>query len=383
MVDRINLFEPTLPSISKKLLGECVKKNEISTYSKKIINSFEKEISILSGSKHTVAVNSGSVALYLSFKSLGIKSNDLVIMPSYTFIATGTSVIYAGGKPWLFDINSNQLTIDLKQVELALKNDTYKKGKFYYYKKTHSRIFAICPVYTLGFLPDLVKIKKIARKYNLKIIADAACALGSKYNNKKLSYYNDCVCYSFNGNKSFTSGGGGAISMNNKKIWKNCSLLSTNGKIGNYFHKILGHNFKITGLHAAIGLGQLKNFKKIKTQRNKIKNNYLKFFKNNDLRTFFSQNNSDIIQWFNFYFENTKQKAFKVINFMNKNKIYLSKFWRPLHLQPCIKNAIVKNQKNTNNLWEKIIILPSSNNLSYRQMNHIKSKLKIFYKTAK
>ena len=375
MKDKINLLEPSLFKSSKKLLQNCVKKNEISTHSSKIIQNFEKKISILSGSRYTVAVNSGSVALYLSFKCLGIRPNDLVIMPSYTFIATATSVIHAGGQPWLFDIAKDQLTLDLNQVEIALKNETYRKGKFFYHKKTKTRIFAICPVYTLGFLPDLKLIKKIAKKYNLKIIADAASALGAKFNKKKLSKYNDSVCYSFNGNKTFTSGGGGAISLNKKKIWENCVLLSTNGKTGNYYYKILGHNFRITGLHAAIGLGQINNFNKIKILRRKINNNYLNFFKKNNLRTFFSQKNTDIIQWFNFYLVKTEQKAIKTINYMKKNKINLAKFWRPLHLQPCMQGTIIKNQKNTNKIWNKIIILPSSNNLSSKEMKYIEEKL--------
>ena len=130
MKNKINLFEPSLFESSKKFLGDCIKKNEISTHSNQIIKKFEDRISDLSGSKYTVAVNSGSVALYLSFKGLGIKQKEIVIIPSYSFIATATSVIHAGGTPWLFDTENNQLTINLNQVEKALKHHTFKKGGF-------------------------------------------------------------------------------------------------------------------------------------------------------------------------------------------------------------------------------------------------------------
>lgn len=375
MKNKINLLEPSLFKSSKKLLQDCVEKNEISTHSNNIIEKFEKKISILSGSKYTIAVNSGSVALYLSFKCLGIRPNDLIIMPSYTFIATATSAIHAGGLPWFFDVGKDQLTIDLEQVEKALENETYKRGKFFYHKKTKRKIFAICPVYTLGFLPDLKKIREIGKKYNLKVIADAASALGSKFIKGKLSKYNDAVCYSFNGNKSFTAGGGGAISINSNKFRKDIFLMSSNGKTGDYYHKVIGHNFRITGIHAALGLGQIMNFNKIKSLKEKINKNYLEFFKKNNLKTFYPKNRSNIIQWFNFFMCQHSQDKNKILKHMNKYNINLKNFWRPLHLQPCIEKSVAQSQKNTNEIWKKIIILPSSNNLKVKELKYIQKRL--------
>lgn len=379
MKNKINLFEPSLFNISKKLLQKCIQRNEISTHSNEIIKKFEKNISNLSGSKHTVAVSSGSVALYLSFKCLGIKLDDLVIMPSYTFIATATSVIHAGGQPWLFDIGKNEITIDLDQVEKALKNETYKKNGVCFHKKTKRRVFAICPVYTLGFLPDLKRIKKISKKYNLKIVGDAACALGSRFKGNKISKYNDAVCYSFNGNKSLTAGGGGAISINNDKLQKNIFLMSTNGKSGDYYHKIAGHNFRITGIHAALGLGQIINFKKIKKLKEKLTKNYIEFFTKNNFKTIYPKNNN-IIQWFNFFICKKNQDINKILKYMNKKNIDMKKFWRPLHLQPCIKRkGFVNPQFNTNKIWGKIVILPSSFNLKQKQLKYIQNNLKILF----
>ncbi len=375
MKSSINLFEPSLFNQSKTYLKNCIKKNEISTHSSNIIEKFEKKISTLSGSKYSVGVNSGSVALYLSFKALGIKENDLVIMPSYSFIATATAAIHAGGSPWFVDIEKNYLTLDLNQVAKILQKNTFKKGKYYFHKKTKQRLFAICPVYTLGFLPDLIKIKKIAEKFNLKIIADAACALGAKFKKNELAKYNDAVCYSFNGNKSFTAGGGGAISLNNKKIKDKLFLYSTNGKVGDYLHKYIGHNFRITGLHAALGLGQLSNFSKIKKRRKKIQKQYISFFQKNNLKTFYAKKDTDIIQWFNFFVcKNPKEKE-KIIKKMNKFRINLKNFWRPLHLQPCLKDYLKTDLINTSQVWNKILVLPSSNNIKLKDLKFIKKKL--------
>jgi perosamine synthetase len=371
---KINILEPNITNFSKKLLLKTLKKNEISTSSRDIINKFEKKISSLSGSKYTVSTNTGSSALYVGFKSLGIKKRDLVIMPSYTFIASATSCMLAGGSPWFFDVEKDSFTINLKQIENILKTKAIKKGKHYFHIKTNQRIFAICPVYTIGFLPNLDKIKKIAKKYNLKIIADAACALGGRYNEKKLAHFNDVICYSFNGNKSFTAGGGGAISTNNKSINDQSILVSTNGKARQYFHKTFGLNLRITGLHAAIGLGQLNKFNEVLKRKNKIRDNYINFFKSNKIN-FFKSHNKKIILWLNFLIskKNLNEKIF--IN-SKKSNINLNYFWMPMHLQPIMRKNLRETCKNTDFIWKKILVLPSSDNLKALEINYIKKFLK-------
>ena len=307
-------------------------------------------------------------------KCLGIKTNDLVIAPSYTFIATINSIIHSGARPWLFDTKKNELTINLMQIEKALKQNSFKQGKYYYHKKTKQRIFAICPVYTLGHLPDLNKIKKLAKKYNLKIIADAACALGVKYKSQKITKFNDAVCYSFNGNKSITAGGGGAVSLNNKVIYKKIFLMSTNAKINTYDHVFPGHNYRITGLHAAIGLGQLINIKKIQNFKNIISNKYSIFFKKNNLKTIVNKFGNSRIQWLNFILCKKDIRKSMVLS-AKKSRINLNYFWKPMHLQPFLKSSLKENMVNTNKMWKKILVLPSSINLSNNEINKVKKFL--------
>ena len=371
---KINILEPNILKNSKRDLIETLAKNQISTSSINIIKKFENKISVLSGSKFTVATNTGSSALYAGFKSLEIKDNDLIIMPSYTFIATATSCILAGGSPWFFDIEKNNLNLNLDQIENVLKNQTLKKGKYYFHKKSKQRIFAICPVYTLGFLPNLKRIKKIAKKYDLKIIEDAACALGSQFNQAKLSNYSDLVCYSFNGNKSFTAGGGGAVSTNNKKLYDKLVLSTTNGKTGQYFHESFGLNLKITGVHAAIGFGQLNNFNGILKRKNRIRENYKKFFQLNNIK-FIDILNKKIILWLNFLICKKDINRKLILN-AKKLNINFNFFWMPMHLQPIMRKYTAEDQKNTNNIWKKILVLPSSDNIKNSEQDKVKSFLK-------
>ena len=371
---KIEILEPTILKSSKKLLSNSLAKNQVSTSSRQIIEKFEKKISVISGSRYVISTNTGSAALYVGLKSLGIKKNDLIIMPSYTFIATPNSCILAGGSPWFFDIEKNSLTLDLKQIEQKLKSETFKSGKYYYHKSTKQRIFAICPVYTLGFLPELSRIKKLAKKYNLKVIADAACAIGANYNKKKLSYYNDAVIYSFNGNKSITSGGGGALCVNKASIKNRACLFVSNGKKGQYFHDSFGLNLKITGLHAALGLGQLIEMKKIFKIKAQLRKKYLTFFNKNNLKTFSLNKKSYSSLWLNFLITK-KDISIKLIKTANNLKINLNYFWMPMHLQPFLKSELKENMRNTNFLWKKILILPSSLHLNNKNFLAIKKFL--------
>ena len=223
----LNIKEPDITALEKKEVLNCLKNSQISTYGQ-LVKKIEKNLKIFSGAKYNLPLNSGSAALLLAFKSSGVNKNDVVITQSFTFGATVHAIQNAQASSWLFDIDKKSLSIDLKQLEENLIKKTYFRNGYSYLKKNNKRVFAICPVTSFGIIPDLLKLKKISKKYNLKIIVDAACALGNKYNKKSLIQYADVVVYSFNGNKSFTSGGGGALSTNNRNLFQKAKILAEN-----------------------------------------------------------------------------------------------------------------------------------------------------------
>ncbi len=360
----INLLEPFINKVEKKYVLDALRKKEISTYGK-FSEQFEKKLSIINKSRFNLAVTSGSVALYLANKVCGANNESIVIAPSYTFIATINSIIHTGASPVLFDISPTSLCIDINQVQAFLKNKTIKKNNIFFSKQTKKKITAICVVLTFSIIPDLEKIKKICKKYKLKFIIDAACALGSFYNKKSLTKYADIVIYSLNGNKSITSGGGGVLSTDSKKIYKEAFLLANNGKIKNgYEYKLFGHNFRITNLHAALGIAQLKKFKEIKNKKKKIQSLYLKKIINK--KTIFLPKKLDLKYnlWINFIVLSNSIAAKKIIKILKKNKINSNFFWKPIHLQSFTKKILVEDMKNTNNIWNRLVPLPSSADLN-------------------
>jgi perosamine synthetase len=364
----IELNIPNISSVEKKIVNEALSKNEISTYGSNIPR-LEERLKKYTGSRYNLAVSSGSSGLSLAYLSSGILKNDLIIIPSYTFAATANSVYHAGGLPWFFDIDKDTFCLNIEQLNQVLKKTTFLKNKQCFLKKNKQRIFAITPVFTFGLLPNLKNLKKVAKKYNLKIIADAACALGSKFEDKNHTDYSDVSVFSLNGNKSFTAGGGGIISTNNKKFFLKAKSLATNCKIKNYTYSGIGFNLRITNLHASIALAQMNRFIEISNKKKKITKTYEKRLK----KCRFLPKNSwcKNILWFNVIILKNKSKLSKTLKFINKKKIKCGIFWKPLHLQNPYKKFKKEKLDYTNEIWNKILVLPSSSNLKIYELNRV------------
>ena len=191
---KIEILEPVIGLQEKKNLNNCFKLNQFSTYGT-YAHKLERACSQILKTKYNLATTSGSVSLYISYKALGVKKNDLVVVPDYTFSASINSIVLNNASPWLIDIKKENLCLDIDLLEKIFQNCLIRKGKFYYHKIEKKRVFGVCPVLTLGNIPDLDKLKKLSKKYNLKIIIDAACALGNTYKSKPISDYADLYIY--------------------------------------------------------------------------------------------------------------------------------------------------------------------------------------------
>ena len=273
-MNQISLFEPNITKLEKKMVVESLEKNQISTYGY-FTTLLSREVKKKTNSKYNLAINSGSSALFLAFKSIGIKKDEIIITQSYTFTATTNAIILNNSIPLLLDISLNDLNLDLIKLEEFLKNETFRKKNFIFNKKTKKKITCVCLVLTLGIIPNLDKINFIRKKYKLKIVLDGACALGHKYKKNKLTKYCDAAVYSLNGNKNFTAGAGGILSTDNFKYYDFAKKFANNGKIMNaYNYKMIGFNLNMSSLNAAVGLAQMKRFNEIQKKKKLINKFY-------------------------------------------------------------------------------------------------------------
>jgi len=249
--------------IAKPLIGEEEKKAVLSVLDSDIIaegpkvKEFEERFARYIGVKHAVATSSGTTALHVALLACGIKAGDEVITTPFTFIATANSILYCNAKPIFADIEEDTFNLDPEKIEEKIT------------KKTK----AILPVHLYGHPCDMDEIMKIAGDNKLAVIEDACQAHGATYNNKKVGSFGTGV-FSFYPTKNMTTAEGGMLTTNDEKIAESCRLLRAHGSRARYHHEILGYNYRMTDIAAAIGLCQLKKLDQFNKKR--IENaNYL------------------------------------------------------------------------------------------------------------
>ena len=222
--------------------------------------------------ENCLALNSEHL-LHVALKSIGVKEGDTVIMPSYTFAATANAVIYIKAQPWFFDCDEN-FNLSIENIEKILESETAIRKNNLILKKNNSIVRAIIPVSTFGKKLEFFKLFKLGKKYKLKVLFDtAACHDPKIFNFKKKIDMN--FCFSFNGNKTITTGAGGIFASNSKNIIEKARTLANVGKkIKKYDYDEIGFNYKMTNIQAALGICQLSNLGKILILKKKIFNFY-------------------------------------------------------------------------------------------------------------
>lgn len=258
---------PNLNGNEFKYLTDAFMSTWISS-SGEYINRFEEDFSKYSDCKYGVAVSNGTVALHLALITLGIGEGNEVIIPDLTFAATINTVLHANATPVIVDVEENSWCIDPKEIEKAITSKTK----------------AIIPVHIYGQACDMDAIMKIAKKYNLKVIEDCAEAHGAMYDGKKVGSFGDIGCFSFFGNKVITTGEGGMCTTNSLELNENMRVLRDHGmsKTKRYWHDVVGYNYRMTNLQAAIGLAQLERIEDIHKNRRKYEDNYKEILNSKD-----------------------------------------------------------------------------------------------------
>ena len=363
--EKHHLHEPLFFGNEIKYLKKTITTNLVSSVGP-FVKKFENQITRLTRSKYAISVVNGTEALHLSLVACGVKNNDEVLVPTITFVGTANAIVYSGAIPHFVDSEFETLGIDPLKLEKYLEKITVKKGKFYFNKKTKKRIKAIMPVHIFGNICQIDKILKIAKKYNLVVIEDAAEALGSLFKNKHAGTFGLIGCYSFNGNKILTTGGGGAIITNNKLLAKKIKHLSTTAKINHrweYIHNEVGYNFRMPNLNAALGSAQIENLNKFLKSKRKLFLRYCnEFSKVNDVRLIKNPQFSKSNNWLNTIFikNSSIKKRNKVLTLAQKNKIFLRPVWKPLHQLKHFRSMPRMNLENAKKIYISCINLPSS-----------------------
>ena len=386
MNEWIEISTPSLRGNELKYLSECISTNFVSTIGP-FINRFEEAAAIKIGidKNKTVATSSGTSALQLGLISLGVRPNDLVIIPSYTFIATANAISYIGAEPWIIDIESKYLTLDPLDLIKELEKYTYIKANQRFHKSTNQRIACVVPVFVFGHSPDLNSISKICEQYSIPLFIDSACGIGSKYNNKQLGELGLPGIISFNGNKTITSGSGGIFFSHNDSEIKLVRHLASTAKISSkYDHDMVGFNYKMSNINAALGLAQLEQLDNILKEKKEIHNLYQKeFSSSNFFNIINSPEWSESSYWLNFLLIKNDyiDKSSDLIKFLNENYIRTNYFWKPIHFQdPYLSLMSSESAKKNIHIQQKVIPLPSTATLKYSDQIKVINLINQYFK---
>ena len=376
----IPLSVPNLTGNERKYLNQCIDTTFVSSVGE-FVNRIEEMVAEQCGTKYGVATSSGTTGLHLALACCGVGRDELFIIPTFTFIATANAVAHCGALPWLMDISSDSWTIDIKQLERELETNTYWDGQKLIHKETGRRVAAIMPVYTLGNVPDMDRIREIARRYHLPVIADAAAALGAEYKGRKIGELADLQVISFNGNKTVTSGGGGMIIGNDTELMEKIKHLSTTARISTeYDHDMVGFNYRMTNIQAAVGCAQMERAEEFIQKKREIREFYNHAFAGTGSVSLFpvpAEVRSAC--WFSGIVLNRdrKREVRKLCQGLKEKGIEGRTFWKPVHLQKPYINAVKADSlKIADSLWERILTLPCSTNITKEKLEYVASSVK-------
>ena len=276
----IALHEPVFNGNEWLYLKECLDSTYVSSVGN-FVNRFELDLANYTGSKYAVAMVNGTAALHIALMLAGVKADDEVLIPALTFVATANSVIYCNAIPHFVDSDESSLGIDAEKLRDYLVSSTEQRAGQCINSSTNRVIRVIVVMHTFGHPSCMDKLLKVASDFNITLVEDAAESLGSFYCGKHTGTFGLFGTLSFNGNKTITTGGGGALLTDNKKLAEHAKHLSTTSKLKHsweYRHDEIGYNYRLPNLNAALGCAQLEQLPKMLSSKRKLFTNYQKAF---------------------------------------------------------------------------------------------------------
>lgn len=381
----IKLSSPNLGKEELRSVNQCIKTSWLSS-SGSYIKKFEKKLENFTGSKKVITCQSGSTALFLSFKLLNIKPKSEIFVPSITFVSPVNAIIQNNCTPLFVDVNQKN-QIDINSLKEFIKKNTILRNKKLINKKTGREISAIIIPHLFGQCAINTKFVRFCKKNNLLIIEDAAEGLGVFFKKKNIikkhvGTFGDIGCLSFNVNKIITTGGGGALLLRSNVLAKYAKYLINQSKDNSefYYHNQTGYNLNLLNINSAIGFEQLKKIKKFLKKKKEIYKSYKKGFRYifDYVEIIDPDKSIESNYWLNIL-KIKKGEIKKLYNYLKKHKIEARLLWYPNHLQKGFKKYGTTGLKNTYRNYNSQLCLPSGTNLTKNQINKVINVITDFY----
>ena len=359
--DILPLHEPRFLGNERKYVMDCIDSTFVSSVGQYVID-FEEKIKAYTGAKYAIAVVNGTAALHLSLILAGVKSNDLVVTQALSFVATANAIKYTGATPYFTDVDRETLGMSPKALRKFLDH-VEVRNNIPYYIPTGQKVGAVVPMHTFGFPCEIDVIADLCSDYNIPLIEDAAESLGSIYNEKHTGTFGLLGAYSFNGNKTITSGAGGIIVTNDDTLGPLAKHLSTQAKQPHkweYKHDMLGYNYRCPNLNAALACAQLEKLEDFIADKRELAEKYKVFFQSENIAFIEEPEHTRSNYWLNAILMESKEERDLFLQVTNEAGVMTRPVWALLHRLEYLKDSMHDSLENSLYIEERLVNIPSS-----------------------
>ena len=364
----IPLSSPDITELEINYVTEVLKTRNLSLGPK--LAEFETKMAKFVGVEHAIATNSGTSALHLIVRALGIKDGDEVITTPFSFISSANCILFERAKPVFVDIDRQTLNIDVNRIEERITEKTK----------------AILAVDIFGYPAEWDRLERIAKQYHLKLIEDSCEALGAAYKGKKAGTFGEAAAFAFYPNKQMTTGEGGVVVTNNGEIADSCRSMRNQGRGDNdewLEHQRLGYNYRLSDINCALGLAQLARIEELLAKRERVAEMYNMRLKDWPEARIPWSHREVKRSWFVYVLaledRYSRGNRDKILQELRKRGIECSNYFTPIHLQPFYAEMFGFKQGDfpvTEHASERTIALPFYNNLSEPEIDFVVGNLK-------
>jgi len=361
----VALHEPCFSGNEWAYVKDCLDTGWVSSVGK-YVDQFEDMLEDFTGVKRAIAVVNGTAALHLCLKLVGVESGDEVLLPALTFVGTANAVAYCGAMPHFVDCEERTLGLDPEKLREYLLEVCEVRSEGSFNKQTGRRIKAVIPMHTFGHPVDLDPLVELCIRHKLEMVEDAAESIGSYYKDRHTGNLGKVAALSFNGNKTITTGGGGAILINDEELGKLAKHLATTARVPHKWlimHDRIGYNYRLPNINAALGCAQMEKLPGFLINKRNLAGNYRNVFKGlHGIRFFTEPEFAKSNYWLNILLldDGNLDQLDVLLEMTNSLGIMTRPAWTLMHRLPMFKDCPRMNLCGAENIKARLINIPSS-----------------------
>lgn len=362
----IPLHEPKFVGNERKYVLDCIDSTFVSSVGK-YVDRFEQMMAEYTGAKYAVATVNGTAALHISLKLVGVNAGDEVITQPLSFVATCNAISYCGATPVFVDVDKDTMGMSADSLRAFLASNATKASSGCLNRTTGRKIAAVVPMHTFGLPCRIDEIAAVCAEFGIPLVEDAAESLGSYYKGKHTGRFGALAAFSFNGNKTITTGGGGMIITDDAVIAKRAKHITTTAKQPHpyeFIHDEIGYNYRLPNLNAALGCAQLEVLPRLLESKRVISNEYAAFFADTQFKFVQEPRDAHSNYWLNALVLKDKAERDAFLKEVNDAGVMSRPIWRLMNELPMFAACQAGDLSNSKWLEDRVVNIPSSARMS-------------------